>query len=199
MSFLRNRLAKTTAKRRGAVIGAVLIAGASSSNLVVACGYEDPSSVDFQRGVLSWVYPQAGYVLGALTQAQLDRTIPPEPAPPANYMFSYLKTARSLQSFGDALQDQETEDDDFAFTLVLIEPMLWTRFLFDGGRAKTFVHVDGPQPGDVFVVTIETALRQIVERRMTAARAEELGLIRFYGDEAKVTRTKRAIESRWND
>ncbi len=199
MSFLRIRLAITAAKHRGALIATMLIAGASNSNLVVACGYEDPSSVDFQRGVLSWVYPKAGYVLGALTRAQLNMTIPSEPAPPANYMFSFLKTARSLQSFGDALQDQEGEDDEFAFTLVLIEPMLWTRFLFSDGRAKTSVHVDGPQPGDVVIVTVETALRQMVDRRMTAARAEELGLIRFYGDEAKVARTKRAIESRWND
>ena len=34
---------------------------------------------------------------------------------------------------------------------------------------------------------------------MTFARAEELGLIRFYGDVAKFARVRKAIEFRWNN
>ena len=148
--------------RRGALVGAILLASACNLDLAVGCSYEDPSSADFQRGVLGWYYPKSGYVLGALTQAQLDGTIPSEPVLPAKDLFGYLKTSRSLQRFGDALQDQESEHhNEFAFTLVLLEPMLWTRFLFDDGHATTFVHVDGSQPGDVVVVTAETALRQL--------------------------------------
>jgi hypothetical protein len=82
---------------------------------------------------------------------------------------------------------------------VLIEPMLWTRFVFDGGRATTLVHVNGPEPGDVVVWAAEAALRQIADHRITFARAEELGLVRFYGDEAKIARVRKAIELRWND
>jgi len=181
------------------LVGVMLIAGVFNPPPVSACGYEDPNSAAFQRGVLGLSYPKALYVLGALTQAQLDRTIPSEPAPSANYLLAYLKTALILHRFGDALQDQQSEDNELAFTLVLIEPMLWTRFLFDGGHATTFVHVDGPQPGDFVIVTAETALRQIVDHRMTIGRAEELGLIRIYGEVPKVTRVRKAIEFRWND
>jgi len=199
MSFLTKLLANSSARRSGTLAAAMLLAGASSPHLVLACAYEDPSAADFQRGVISQFYPNSLHVLGALTQAQLGGVIPPEPAPRANYLFGYLKADRSLRLFGDELQDQQGEDNGFAFTLVLIEPMLWTRFQFDGGRATTFVHVDGPQPGDVVVWTAEAALRQIVDHRMTIARAEELGLIRFYGDEAGIARVRKAIEFRWND
>ena len=117
----------------------------------------------------------------------------------ANYLAGYLKTDHSLHRFGDALRDQRSEDGELAFTLVLIEPMLWARFQFDGGRATTSVHVDGAQAGDVVVWTAEAALRQIVDHRMTFARADELGLVRFYGDEAKIARVRKAIEFRWNE
>ena len=183
----------------GALVVVVAMAGVSYPPPVFACAYEDPSAADFQQGVISAFYPKSLYVLGALTQAQLDGIIPSEPAPRANYLAGYLKTDHSLHLFGDALRDQRSEDGALAFTLVLIEPMLWTRFLFDGGRATTFVHVDGPRPGDVVVWTAEAALREIVDHRMTFARAEELGLVRFYGDEAKIGRVRDAIEFRWND
>ncbi len=185
--------------RMGTLVGAMAIAGAFGAESALACAYEDPSAADFQQGVISAFYPKSLYVLGALTQAQLDGIIPSESAPRANYLAGYLKTDRSLHLFGDALRDQQSEDGELAFTLVLIEPMLWTRFQFDGGRAATFVHVDGPQPGEVVVWTAEAALRQIVDHRITFSHAEELGLVRFYGDDAKIARVRMAIEFRWND
>lgn len=188
-----------SAVRRAVLVGVALTAGVCNPRSVFACAYEDPSAADFQQGVLSAFYPKSLFVLGALTQAQLAGIIPSEPAPRANYLAGYLKTDHSLHLFGDALRDQQSEDGELAFTLVLIEPMLWTRFQFDGGRATTFVHIDGPQPGDVVVWTAEAAVREIVDHRMTFARAEELGLVRFYGDEPKIARVRKAIEFRWND
>ncbi len=184
--------------RTGALVVAIAIAGLGNAP-AFACAYEDPSAADFQQGVVSTFYPNSLYVLGALTQAQLKGIIPSEPAPRANYLAGYLKTDHSLHLFGDALRDQRSQDGELAFTLVLIEPMLWARFQFDGGRATTFVHVDGPEPDDVVVWTAEAALREIAGHRMSFARAEELGLVRFYGDEAKIGRVRKAIEFRWND
>ncbi len=199
MSVAGNRIGALSAVRTGALVVVTAITGVSSSPPVFACAYEDPSAADFQQGVLSAFYPKSLYVLGALTQAQLGGIIPSEAAPRANYLAGYLRTDHALHLFGDALWDQQSEAGALAFTLVLIEPMLWTRFRFDGERATTFVHVNGPQPGDVVVWTAEAALRQIVDHRLTFARAEELGLVRYYGDEAKVARVRDAIEVRWND
>ncbi len=199
MGVAGNRVGAVSAVRTGALVVVMAIAGVNNPPPVFACAYEDPSAADFQQGVISAFYPKSLYVLGALTQAQLNGIIPAEPAPRANYFAGYLKTDHSLHVFGDALRDQHNEDGALAFTLVLIEPMLWTRFQFDDGRATTFVHVDGPQPGDVVVWTAEAALRQIVDHRLTFARAEELGLVRFYGVDAKIARVRKAIEFRWND
>ncbi len=199
MGAAENGVGAFSAVRAGALVVVMAIAGVSCPPPVLACAYEDPSAADFQQGVISAFYPKSLYVLGALTQAQLNGIISSEPAPRANYLAGYLRTDRSLHLFGEGLRDRQSEDGALAFTLVLIEPMLWTRFQFDGGRATTLVHVDGPQPSDVVVWTAEAALRQIVDHRMTFARAEELGLVRFYGDEAKVARVRKAIEFRWND
>ncbi len=199
MRVAGNRVRAVSAMRTGALVWALAMAGVFAPQSAFGCAYEDPSAADFQQGVISAFYPKSLYVLGALTRAQLDGIIPSDPAPRANYLAGYLKTDHALHRFGDALRDQQSEDGALAFTLVLIEPMLWTRFQFDGGRATTFVHVDGPQPGDVVVWTAEAALRQIVDHRLTFARAEELGLVRFYGDDAKIARVRKAIEFRWND
>ena len=196
MSLLRIGTATTYAMCRGAFVGAMLIASMCDSHSALACGFEDPSGVVFQQGALSLSYPKALYVLGALTQAQLDRTIEAEPAAPANYLLGFIKATRMLQRFGEALQDQPSEDNEFAFALVLIEPMLWTRFSIRDGHVATSVHVNGPQPGDLVVVTAEAALRLIVDRRMTANRAEELGLIRIYGDASKFARLRQLFELR---
>ena len=51
-------------------------AGVSNPPPVFACAYEDPSAADFQQGVISAFYPKSLYVLGALTQAQLNGIIP---------------------------------------------------------------------------------------------------------------------------
>lgn len=196
MSLLRIGIATNSAMCRGACVGAMLIAGTCNSLPALACAFEYPSSADFQRGVLSFSYPKALYVLGALTQAQLDRTIVAEPAAPANYLLGFIKVTRMLQRFGEALQDQPSEDNELAFTLVLIEPMLWTRYSIRDGHVATSVHVDGPQPGDLVVVTAEAALRLIVDGRMTADKAEELGLIRIYGDPSKFAHLRRLFEVR---
>jgi hypothetical protein len=43
--------------------------------------------------------------------------------------------------------------------------MLWTRFFIHDGHISTSVHVDGPEPGDLVIVTAQAALRQIVDHR----------------------------------
>ena len=148
---------------------------------VQACGYEDPTSAVFQRGLLNWSYPDALYVQGALTQAQLSGVLEPA-APVVKDLFGtrFRKSADMLRRFGTGLQPGLA--DDFAFTLVLIEPMLWTRYVVLGGSVMTSVHVNGPEKGDLVVVSAEAALEAIVSHRLAFERAEEAGLVRFYGD-----------------
>ena len=92
MGVAGNRVGAVSAVRTGALVVVMAIAGVSNPPPVFACAYEDPSAADFQQGVISAFYPKSLYVLGALTQAQLNGIIPSEPAPRANYLAGYLKT-----------------------------------------------------------------------------------------------------------
>jgi hypothetical protein len=169
---------------------ALLIAPVSVTDGAWACGFEDPNSATVQRGILNWTYPNALYVQGALTQAHLNRIIELPTAPAAQDLFGsrLRQTAEMLKRFGAELQLDGARD--FAFSLVLIEPMLWTRYTVSGGAVGTSVHVKGPEVGDLVVVSAEAALKEMVARRLTFQRAEELGLVRFYGDPANTGRLR---------
>ena len=93
-----------------------------------------------------------------------------------------------LQRFGAGLHPSEA--DDFAFTIVLIEPMLWARYTVSGGTVTTSVYVKCPESGDLVVVTAQAALKEIETGRFALQRAEELGLVRYYGDSAKSERLR---------
>jgi hypothetical protein len=91
-----------------------------------------------------------------------------------------------LQQFGDALSVEPHASDELAFSLVLIEPMLWARYAVRDGGVATSVHVNRPASGDLVVIATDAVVREMVGRRLTPERAEELGLIRIYGDPAKI-------------
>jgi hypothetical protein len=163
----------------------------------LACGYEDPNSLAMRRGALNLAFPKALYVQGALTMAHLNGTIPVErKLPPGKDLFggAFRRAAQMLRRYGEELPDHSYDADGFAFSLVLIEPMLWTRFAFDDGQVRTEVHVDGPQRSELVVVSAEAALREIVARRLTMSAAEAAGLARFYGDPADVAQFRRLFE-----
>ena len=109
--------------------------------------------------------------------------------------FAYQAVYRLLQRFGGELQ-KRAETADFAFTLVLIEPMLSARFAIEDGKLATSVHVSSPQPGDLVVVSSEAVLRQLVDRRLTVQRAEGLGLIRIFGEAANLAPLRRLLAVR---
>jgi hypothetical protein len=178
---------------RRAIGVAALASLVAMAPVALGCGYEDPNSAAVQRGVLNFAYPNALHVLGALTQARLNGVIaPPADAPAGKDPFGarFSKTARMLQQFGDALGVEPPASDDLAFSLVLIEPMLWTRFAVRDEGVATSVHVNGPAVGDLVVIATEAVLREIVGRRLTPERAEELGLIRIYGDPARTAQLR---------
>ena len=76
----------------------------------------------------------------------------------------------------------------FSSSLVLVEPMLWTRFQVDRAGARTEVHVSGPRPGDAVLVSGETVIGEIAGGRLAFGDAHRLGLIRFYGSDGQLAR-----------
>jgi hypothetical protein len=134
---------------------------------IQACGYEDPYSASFQRGALNRSYANALYVQGALTRAYFSRVL--EPAAPVlkdPFGARFRRTSDILRRFGVELRPGNA--DEFAFTLVLIEPMLWTRYTVSGGSVTTSVHVKAPEKGDLVIVSAEASPSLSTRRRTRA-------------------------------
>jgi hypothetical protein len=137
-------------------IAALLLAMCSHA---MACGFHD--EVSLQRGVLNWVYPESLHVRAAVWRAQQAGQIEREELP-------YLKVAFLLR----ALQPHLAANT----SVVLLTPMLWTRYSSEGVR----VHAEGSAQGDAVLVTEAAVVKAIVEQRLTLADALAGGVLRIY-------------------
>ena len=66
-------------------------------------------------------------------------------------------------------------------SIVLLEPMLWSRIAIEKGKPRLSIHVGGPTQGDVVAVTEDPVVAALTEGTLSAREAVSLGLIRFYG------------------
>ena len=165
-----------------------LMVGAMALGLppgAVACGYHD--DVSLARGVLNWVYPDALHVVGAIAKAVSERRLPVSTsAGGEGNPWGYHHTVRSIDRHARQLRAQSGGTRPPAFSLLLIEPMLWTRFAPEGGDLQAQVHVSAPQAGDLVVISGEGVIREIANSRLSIGDAYRRGLIRLYGTEEQV-------------
>ena len=151
----------------------------------VACGYH--SDMSLARGLLNWVYPDALHVVGAISTAVAERRLPAAAtASRGPGLFGYHSIVRSLERHVHQLRMSSVETTLPTFSLVLIEPMLWTRFVSEGGDVRMHVHVSGPQPGDLVMISGEDVIREIANNRLSVDEAYRRGLIRLYGTEEQI-------------
>jgi hypothetical protein len=178
MSALANR-------QKSSLLCLALAAGvAGPAPGAFACGYDNPQSVS--RGVLNWAYPDSLHVIGAISREVAARRLPLANFSQAGtdlFGRRYRATATALEKFGELLRTASPGPSQPAFSLVLVEPVLWTRFEpgADGLHAK--VHVASAEPEDLVLVTGEAVISEIAGGRLTVGEASERGLIRLYGSE----------------
>ena len=100
--------------------------------------------------------------------------------------WGYHRIVRSLHQYAQQLQAFSGETRPPEFSLLLIEPMLWTRFISEGGDLQTQVHVSAPQAGDLILISGEDVIREITNSRLSVGQAYQHGLIRLYGTKEQV-------------
>jgi hypothetical protein len=165
-----------------AMVGALTIWPPSG---VFSCGYHD--DVTLARGVLNWVYPDALHVIGAIATAVGEKRLPaPNASPVAFGPRGYHSAARSLDKIARQLNASPGETPPLSFSLILIEPMLWTRFSSGGDGLEAHIHVPGPQAGDLVVISGEDVIREVASNRLSFGEAYRLGLVRTYGTGAQI-------------
>jgi len=183
--------------RRRVAFACLALAAAGAAR---PCGFEDPSSVAGQRGVMNLAFPNSAWVSTAVWQAQKAGDLPPDAlaqrsdlTPQARASLQLMRATSLLQSLAKRLDvppgagDRPTGDRP-TIAVVLMGPMLWSRVEPRDGAiaARVQIHVAGPEPGDVVLVTDTPAIEAIVGAGMRFDRAQQLGLVRLYGSAAQV-------------
>jgi hypothetical protein len=177
--------------RARARLGA-LLACAVATLPARACGLEDPSSIAMQRGVLNVAYPQSLHVGTAVWQAQVAGRLPRDPlaqqgelTPEARGALRLLRAGSLLRQFAAKLAEQAATPHA-PIAVVLLGPVMWNRFEFDGAAVRPTLHAAGPQPGDVVVVTDIAVIEAVGAGTLTLPEALQGGLMRLYGPATEV-------------
>jgi hypothetical protein len=155
---------------------------ASGVGLASACGYDGVSAA-----AIAARYPHALEVSAALRNATnahlLDRQLA---VPTFVNVMGYHRAVRWLQRLRDSLERAAPERTPAgpAFSLLLVEAGLWSRYLPDGEGVSIAVHTAGPQPADTVVFTGEAAIEAIGSGRLSADEALQRELIVIDGPAA---------------
>jgi hypothetical protein len=178
--------------RRYLVTGLAVLALTATALPGRTCGFEDPNSATMQRVMLNVVYPNALYVQGAVDEALRAGMLRPAHFTRPGDFFALQRTTRNLRRFADILADGASADLP-AFSMVLMGPVLWTRFVpgADGLAAET--HVAAPSPHRIVVVTDVPALAALVQGDVSGDRAIASGLVRFYGESVEIESLRGAL------
>ena len=93
----------------------------------------------------SWVYPDALHVVGAMAQAVGEKRLPALTFGRERDPWGYQRIVRSLHQYGQQLRRLSGATRPPTLSLLLIEPMLWTRFASEAENLQTQVHASGPE------------------------------------------------------
>jgi hypothetical protein len=153
--------------------------------LAHACGFENPESIAGQRGILNLAFPKALYVASAVWRAKRANLVPTDTQSDVQRkLFGYRNAMLRMKRLAKRLDLSAGADDVPAFSVVLLTPMLWTRF--DEGTDGILVqpHQTGPSSGDSVIVTDEAVIEALDKGMISAKTARDNGLLRFYGPDA---------------
>jgi hypothetical protein len=179
-------------KLHGSVAALVIFASATPA---IPCGFEDPSSVTMQRGVLNFVYPKSLWVSTAVWQAQLAGLIPQQRSFSGDQAAVGLLLAQAqMRRLGRLTDEAAGAGPVPRFTVVLLGTMLWTTYDDTGGTVKACVHASGPKPGDVVMVTDQAVVAALLAGSLGVRDANDLGLIRYYGDDDDILQLVQVLD-----
>ncbi|MDX2418121.1 MAG: hypothetical protein QNK19_11740 [Xanthomonadales bacterium] len=153
-----------------------------------SCGLE-PSV----NGGFTISYPGSLEVAIAVADARNNGLLPqanPNAIPDMIRLQQMLTDLQQLQTLLDKGRGEISDDFDTPFSLVLIGPGLWSHFHITPDSVTANFHTNGPLTEKVVVLTHPTALRAMLDGKLSIEQATRLGLIAYSGtDTAAVQRT----------
>lgn len=187
---------------RSTAAGLALALGVGATG-ALACGLEDPASMDAQRGTLAVAYPQSLQVGTAVWQAQLAGALPRDPVsqredlgPEARAVLRRMRALTALSQFAARLGAEASSSAAPALAVVLVGTMMWNRFESRGDRVMPLLHAEGPMADDVVVVTDLAVIEALASGSLDLPAAMQAGVLRLYGTPAGVTRAQAWLAAR---
>lgn len=178
---------------RGAAIGTVLALAGSAAT---GCGFEDPSSASMQRGILNFVFPNSLHVTTAVWQAQLAGIIAKDRTGQSKEgTLGFQVASMRLRQLGRQVDAASSHTAVPSFSVVLLGPMLWANYQSHADVLEAEVHAKGPLPGAVVMVTDEAVVAALLDGTLSPRDAHDVGLLRYYGDSAKIVRLAAILDA----
>jgi hypothetical protein len=100
-------------------------------------------------------------------------------APPPASMVAYHRMVKQIEQFRDLMGSAARGMNAApAFSLLLIDSALWSRFIPDPSGIALSIHTAGPESGEPVVLTSGAVIRSLLDGRLSSADALHRGLIR---------------------
>ena len=154
-----------------------------------ACALEGDDVV-LKRVAVGYTYPDSLDVLEAVSRATLAGKLDRMPTvgaalTPTGRQAEIGRLSRLLSKLEVRLARHAPAGMP-PLSIVLLEPMLWSRIAIEKGKPRLSIHVGGPAQGDVVAVTEAPVVAALAEGTLSAREAVSLGLMRLYGSESRL-------------
>jgi hypothetical protein len=161
---------------------AVAVLLASQTGPAAPCGFHGAIGNNF-----SALHPKSIDVALAVRDAVVAGVIEQAADPAAVGNAGYWRAVGHLTTLHAALAGIRKEASA-PISVLFIDSGLWARLTPKADGLTMEIHTAGVQPGDVAVITSETVLTAILEKRLPVADALESGVIAIDGEAADATR-----------
>jgi hypothetical protein len=155
------------------LLSSLVIGSVAGATTTAACGYHGLLGDGF-----SALHPRSIDVAIAISEAadenKLDREIV---APKFADFLALHRATRRLDRVREELQIVIANAAVPAFSLLLVESGVWSRYVADGNTVRLVVHTDAPPAGEAVVVTGNAVLAAIIAGRVTVQDAMQRRLI----------------------
>lgn len=173
---MSNRLGPRTRAATASLLVALALAPSAW-----ACGLDgaNEAMLAVQRAYMGWRYPAIRAIPAAVKTAVTSGVVvsPPKAIGP----FALHRTTLQIKAFGKRIEDANA-GGTFKYTLLYLEPMLWTAVEPRDGTLHYELHAAGPTADAPIVVTEEAVVLSLLAGKLSLDTAENDKLLRIEGD-----------------
>lgn len=146
-----------------------------------ACGLDgaNEAMLAVQRAYMGWRYPATRAIPAAVKTAVQSGAV--VSSPKAIGPLALHQTTIHIKAFGKRIEDANPEGK-VRYTLLYLEPMLWTAVEARDGTLRYELHAAGPTADAPIVLTEEAVVQSLLKGKLSFDRAETDKLLRIEGD-----------------